>query len=97
MPLTLYLFARNQSYDSLSMDRAKFIVISQFIRHDVGVPGAVDLRAGPNLGLVRLSSGMPTLEREEETEANRRTERFDSFVKRHPGRVGRKPPRRPAS
>ena len=56
---------------------------------DVDLPGAVDLRGGPDHRLVRLAGRVPALERAQEAEAPGRAERPDALVEqRHPGQPG---------
>ena len=49
-----------------------FVSFFQPARDHVHLPGAVDMRAGPDLRLVRLARRVPPLERQEEAEALRR-------------------------
>ena len=61
--------ARPRSSDQPPINGVSFF---QSPRDHIDLPGAVDMRAGSDLGLVRLARRVPPLEREEEAEALRR-------------------------
>ena len=61
------------------------IFLPQPPRDHVHLPGAVDMRAGPDLRLVRLARRVPPLERAQEAEALRRALRPHALLlQRHP-------------